>query len=96
MVKNLLASAGDVRDTDSFPGSRISPGGGRGNPLQYSCLSNPMDRGDSQATVYEVANSWTQLSDYAQHRKVINEHTYTNQKIFNVDEKRLILQQDAT
>ena len=56
----------------------------------------PMDRGVWWATVYEVANSWTQLSDYAQHRKVINEHTYTNQKIFNVDENRLILQQDAT
>ena len=59
MVKNLLASAGDVRDKDSFPGSRISPGGGHGNPLQYSCLSNPMDRGALQAIVHRVSKSWT-------------------------------------
>ena len=62
VVKNLLASAGDVRDTDSFLGSRISPGGGRGNPLQYSCLSNPMDRGDLQAIVQRVSKSRTQLN----------------------------------
>ena len=47
VVKNLLANAGDIKDTDSFPGSRWSPGGGNGNPLQYSCLENPMDRGAS-------------------------------------------------
>ena len=42
MVKNLPASAGDMRDADSIPGSRRSPGGGHDNPLQYSCLENPM------------------------------------------------------
>ena len=41
MVKNLLASAGELRDVDSIPGSGSSPGGGHGNPLQYSCLENP-------------------------------------------------------
>ena len=44
VVKNLLASTGDVRDMDSIPGLGRSPGGGHGNPLQYSCLENPMDR----------------------------------------------------
>ena len=45
LVKNLPTNAGDTRDTDSIPGSGISPGVGNGNPLQYSCLENPMDRG---------------------------------------------------
>ena len=43
VVKNLLANAGDIRDTDSIPRSSRSPGGGHGNPLQYACLENPMD-----------------------------------------------------
>ena len=45
VVKNLPANAGDVKDTGSVLGSGRSPGGGSGNPLQYSCLENPMDRG---------------------------------------------------
>ena len=45
MVKNPSANAGDIRDTGSIPGSGRSPGGGHGNPLQYFCLKNPMDRG---------------------------------------------------
>ena len=45
VVKNSPANAGDVRDKGSVPGSERSPGGGHGNPLQYSCLENPMDRG---------------------------------------------------
>ena len=44
VVKNPPASAGDTRDPDSIPASGRSPGGGHGNPLQYSCLENPMDR----------------------------------------------------
>ena len=51
MVKNLPASAGDARDMGSIPGSGISPGVGNGNPLQYPCLDNSMDRGDWRATV---------------------------------------------
>jgi len=47
----------------SVPGLGRSPGGGHGNPLQYSCLENPMDRGAWQATVHEVTKSWTRLSD---------------------------------
>ena len=45
VVKNLPANAGDIRDTGSIPGSEDSPGGGHGNPLQHSCLENPVDRG---------------------------------------------------
>ena len=51
MIKNLPANAGD---TDSIPGSGRSPGEANGNPLQYSCLENPMDRGAWQATVHRV------------------------------------------
>ena len=49
------------RDASSISGSGRSPGGGRGNLLQYSCLENPMDRGAWWATVHSVAQSWTQL-----------------------------------
>ena len=59
MVKNLSANAGNPGDVDSIPGSGRSPGGGQGNPLQYSCLENPMDRGARQATVHGVAKSRT-------------------------------------
>ena len=51
VVENPPASAGDVRDSGSIPGSGRSPGGGHGNPLQYSCLESPMDKGAWQATV---------------------------------------------
>ena len=59
VVKNLPANAGDVRDTGSHPGLRRSPSGGNGNPLQYSCWENPMDRGAWQATVHWIAKSQT-------------------------------------
>ena len=51
VVKNLPGNAGDARDVDSIPGLRTSPGEEYGNPLQYSCLGNPMGRGTWQATV---------------------------------------------
>ena len=57
MVKNLPSSAGDARDAASIPGLGRSPGGGNGNPLQNSCLVNPMDRGAWRATVQGVAKS---------------------------------------
>ena len=66
-VKNPPANAGDageVRDLGLILGSGRSPGGGNGNPLQYSCLENPMDRGVCGATVHGVANSQTRLSDF--------------------------------
>ena len=59
MVNNPPASAGDVRDEGLIPGSGRSPGGGHRNPLQYSCLQNPMDGGTWRATVHRVAKSWT-------------------------------------
>ena len=59
MVKNLSANAEDIRDTGSILGPGRSPGGGHGNPRQYSCLVNPMDRGAWRATVHGVAKSQT-------------------------------------
>ena len=55
VVKNLPANAGDM---DLIPGSRRSPGEGNGNPLQHSCLGNPMDRGAQWATVHGVPKEW--------------------------------------
>ena len=63
-IKNPPASARDVGDAGSIPGSRRSPGGGNGNPLQNSCLENPMDRGVWQATVHEAVKSQTGLSEH--------------------------------
>ena len=59
MVKNLPASAEEVRDPSSVPGLGRSPGGGHGNPLQYSCLENSMDREVWWATVHRVTESDT-------------------------------------
>ena len=57
MVKNLPANAGDVRDAGLIPGSGRSPGRGHVNPLQYSCLGNPMDKGAWWVVVHRVAQS---------------------------------------
>ena len=57
VVKNPAANAGHIRDTGSIPGSGRSPGEGHDNPLQYSCLENPMDRGAWWATVHGVAKN---------------------------------------
>ena len=60
MVKvALVANAGDMRDTGSIPGSGRSPGGGHGNPLRYSCLETPVDRGAWRAAVHGVTQSRT-------------------------------------
>ena len=67
MVNNLPANAGDIRDLGSIPESGKSPGGGPGNPLQYSCLENLMDRGAWQATVHRVAQSQIQLKRLSTH-----------------------------
>ena len=67
VVKNPSASARDVRDVGSSPGSGRFPGEGHGNPLQYSCLENPMDRGAWQATVHRVTKSQTQLKRLSTH-----------------------------
>ena len=60
VVKNLPVNAGDIRDVCLIPGSGRSPGEGNGNPLQYSCLENPMDRGAWQAPVHRVSKSQSQ------------------------------------
>ena len=59
MVKNPPANAGDVRDVSSIPCLGRSPGGRHGNPIQYSCLENPTDRGAWRAIVHRVAQSQT-------------------------------------
>ena len=62
VAKNLPANAGDLRDAGSIPGSGRSPGEGHCNPLQYSCLENPMDRGAWLQSMV-LQKSWTRLSD---------------------------------
>jgi len=67
VVKNLPANAGDIRDSGSIPESGRSPGGGHGNPLQYSCLENPMGRGAWWATLHGVTKSRTRLKRLSTH-----------------------------
>ena len=64
VLKNLPANAGDTGDTGLIPGLGRSPGGGHGNPLQYSCLENSMHRGAWLATVHGVAEK----SDMTEHK----------------------------
>ena len=64
VVKNPPANAGD---SGSIPGSGRSPGGGHGNPLQYSCLENPTDRGAWRATAHRVSKSQTRLKQLSMH-----------------------------
>ena len=67
----VKASACNVGDLGLIPGLGRSPGEGNGNPLKYSCLENPMDRGAWWATVYGVAKSRTRLSDFTYVVKVL-------------------------
>ena len=69
VVKNQPANARGIRDTGLIPGSEQFLGGGHGNPLQYTCLENPMDRGTWQATVHSVIRSWTQPKWLSMHAK---------------------------
>ena len=64
VVKNLPVNAGVIRDVGLISRRGRSPGGGHGNPFQYSCLENPMDRGAWRATVHRVAKSWTWLKKH--------------------------------
>ena len=61
VVKNPAANAGGAGDPGSIPGSGRSPGGGHGNPLQYSCMESSMHRGAYWAVVYRFPKIWTQL-----------------------------------
>ena len=75
MLQNPLANSGDMRDAGSTTGSGRSPGGGNGNPLQYSCLENSMDRGAWRATVHgghKKSNITDRLSVY------MHTHTHTH------------------
>ena len=94
MVKNLPAHAGDAGDAHagdvggagSIPESGSSPGGGHGNPLQYSCLENSMGRGSWGITVHRVAKSQTRLS---MHTLPPPTHTHEDRKLgFSWREKR--------
>ena len=67
VVKNQPTNAGNVRDKGLIPGLGRFPGGGHGDPLQYSWLENPMDRGAWWATVHRVAQSWTRLKQLSTH-----------------------------
>ena len=82
IVKNSPASAGDIRDIGSIPGSGRSPGGEHGIPLQYSCLENPMDRGAWQAIAHGVAKSQTWLKQLSlhTHEKYLAEYLYKDTK----------------
>ena len=77
VVKNLPANAGNVRDKSSIPGSERSPGGGNGNPLQYSCLLNPMGTEESggvqSKALQRVGNDWSNLA-----YKHIYKYNHTN------------------
>ena len=74
----MVTRPGDRRDAGSIPGSGISPGVGNGNPLQYSCLENSIDRAAWQATVYRVTKSWTRLRVHAHAHTHTHTHTHTH------------------
>ena len=78
MVNNQSANEGNGREAGSIPGLGRFPGGGHSNPLQCSCLKNPMERGDQQATVHRVAKSQTGLK--CQHA----EFRLTKQQIYHL------------
>ena len=65
--KESACNAGATGDASSIPGSGRSPGGGHGNPLQYSCLENRMDRGNWWATIHRVTKSWTRPKRLSMH-----------------------------
>ena len=79
-------NAEDSRDAASIPELERSPGVGNGNPLRYSCLENPMDRGAWQATVHEVTKSQTRLSNLGHAHSIINYLVHLVQKTFELKE----------
>ena len=77
VVKNLPANVGDIRDTGLIPKFERYPGEGNGNPLQYFCVENSMDKGAWQAVVHMVTKSWIQL-------KLLSMHACTYVYIYNI------------
>ena len=67
VVKSLPANTGGTRDSGWTPGTGRFPGEGHGNPLQYSCLENPMDRGSRRAKVHRVTKNWIRLKQFCMH-----------------------------
>ena len=86
MVKNLPANVGDTRDAGSIPGLGRSPGIESGNPLQYSCLEDSMNRGAWWATVHGTTKSWTQLS--TKHIFVFIKATVFSERIIRTSKSR--------
>ena len=86
VVKNLPASAGDIRDVASIPGLGRSSRGGNSNPLQHSCLENAMDRGAWQATVQRFAKSQTRLSNLGHAHSISNHLVHLVQQTFELKE----------
>ena len=85
MVKNPPANAGDTRDLGSIPGLGRSPGVRNGNLLQYSCLENSMDRGDSWTRVHGVTESQTRLSTH------MHTHTTYKSNVITVLRKNILI-----
>ena len=83
VVKNPPARTGGIRDMSSFPGLGRSPGGGHGNPLQCSCLENPMNRGTWRAIVHRVTKSQTRL-------KRLSTHAHTEAQIHSQEGEELL------
>ena len=86
--KNPSANAGDIRDVGSIPGSERSPGGGHGNPLQYSCLENAMDRGAWHALVNRVAKSFTRLKQLTTHVALFGDQNMIIQDLWCLEPRR--------
>ena len=80
VVKNLPANAAEKREPGLIPRWGRSPGGGHGNPLQYSCLENPMNSGAWQATVHEATKSQTQLKQLSMHAQLCEKKNTLGEK----------------
>ena len=87
VVKNLPANTGDIREASSIPGSGRSSEGGNSNPLQYSCLENPMDRGAWGAIVYRVAKNWTQLKWLSTHHNILSHELCNSFEVLEFQKK---------
>ena len=87
VVKNLPTSAGEIRDLASNPELGRSPGGGHGNPLQYSCLENPMDREAWWATVHGVTQRQTRLKRLVMHPCTYSTRNSTQYVVIDRDGK---------